>query len=228
MPRRRAKGSPLAQGGIRTLGSGGEPLQGPSLPPLLPHSASGWVTAMSCPGPRGAVFVILHLSSSSFPLTVHPAFVRHGICLEQWFSFGDAAPRRHSGSVWRLRAGGGSAPRARGCCSAPHSAQDRASAVPRLGSPRLRQPWAESSKHENGHSFRQVGREESTFRQGDGHLVPCGAWGWVGATHKLGQVRQNLNHARLASETWPQTEGDPRAGNQPDASGHHSATQNVN
>lgn len=117
---------------------------------------------------------ILNLSSSSLTLFIQ-RLSDTGICLEQQVLLqGDAAPRRHSGSVWRLRAGGGSAPRGQGCHSAPRSAQDRASAVlrPRPVSPRRRPPGAESSKHENGRRFRHTEHGESTFQQGDGHSVP--------------------------------------------------------
>lgn len=159
-----------------------------------------------------------------------------GVCLQQQFSLGGAggaAPRRHSGSVWRLRAGGGSAPRGQGCRSAPRSAQDRASAVPRPGSPCqcppvLSHPSTRMDAVSAMWSVKSLlfGKEMGT--EFPNTRVSCGTWGWAGATHKLGRVRRTPNHAPLAPETWPQTEGDPRAANQPDASGRRSATQNVN
>lgn len=126
-------------------GAAAGPLASAAVSALL----SGWAVTVSRPGPHGALFVILHLLSKSVTHAVYPAFVRPGRLFRAVVLLWGCCPQATFG---RLRAGGGSAPRGQGCGSAPRSAQDRASAVPRPGrGPCVGAgPRAESSKHENG------------------------------------------------------------------------------
>lgn len=50
-----------------TLGNSGKPLKGPSFFPfLIPHSLSGRIVTILCPGHYSTLFIILNLSTSSF------------------------------------------------------------------------------------------------------------------------------------------------------------------